>query len=67
MATTDKLLTVFEAAALLGYKPGTVRARIWKREWPYVKLGRSVRLKESFINRLIGSNEIPVRTKEEKQ
>ena len=48
MASPEKLLTVSEAAERTGYKPATVRSKILKREWPYVKLSRSVRLKESL-------------------
>lgn len=58
---TEKLLKVDEAAERTGFKSATVRAKILKREWPYVKLGRSVRLKESFISRLIEQSEVPAR------
>lgn len=61
MASPERLLTVSEAAERTGYKPATVRSKILKREWPYVKLSRSVRLKESFISRLIEDSEVPAR------
>jgi len=61
MATPEKLLTVSEAAALVGYKQATVRSKILKREWPHCKIGRSVRLKESFLTRLIEDSEVPAR------
>jgi excisionase family DNA binding protein len=57
----DRLLTVIEAAERLSYKQSTVRSKILKREWPYVKLGRSVRLRESFVNSLIEQSEVPAR------
>jgi excisionase family DNA binding protein len=61
MAISERLLTVSEAAERTGYKPATVRAKILKREWPYCKVGRSVRLKESFLTRLIEDSEVPAR------
>lgn len=61
MATLEKLLTVAEAAERLGYKQSTIRAKILKREWPFCRVGRSVRLKESFLTRLIEDSEIPAR------
>jgi excisionase family DNA binding protein len=59
----ERLLRVEEAAERTGYKQATVRSKILKREWPYIKLGRSVRLRESFISRLIAQSEIPARVK----
>jgi hypothetical protein len=35
--------------------------KILKREWPYIKLGSSVRLRESFIVKLINDSEVPAR------
>ena len=57
----EKLLRVDEAAEQTGLKPATVRMKILKRTWPYVKLGRSVRLKQSFIERMISQGEVPAR------
>jgi excisionase family DNA binding protein len=59
----DRLLTVVEAADRMGMKQSTVRAKILKREWPYIKVGRSVRLRESFIESLINQGEVPARVK----
>ncbi len=61
MATSDRLLTVSEAAERLGYKESTIRAKILKRQWPFCRVGRSVRLKESFLTRLIEDSEVPAR------
>jgi excisionase family DNA binding protein len=58
---SEKLLRVDEAAERLGLKPATVRSKILKREWPYVKIGRSVRLKESMIARMIEDSGVPAR------
>jgi excisionase family DNA binding protein len=54
-----RLLTVDEVARLTGWRPATIRQKVWRRELPYVKLGRSVRFKEAEINRLIEGSEIP--------
>lgn len=54
-----RLLTVDEVARVTGWKPATIRQKIWRRELPYVKLGRSVRFKEEVINRLIEGSIIP--------
>lgn len=47
------LLSVNEVAARTGWKPCTVRKKILRRELGYVKLGRSVRVPESELERLI--------------
>jgi excisionase family DNA binding protein len=56
---TPKLLTVGEFAAEVGWKPSTVRQKIWRRELEYVKLGRSVRLKPETAQRLIERGTVP--------
>ena len=61
MAIPERLLTVAQVAERTGYRESTVRAKILKREWPYLKVGRAVRLKESFLSRLIEDSEIPAR------
>jgi excisionase family DNA binding protein len=59
----EKLLNVEQAAELTGYKQATIRSKILKRQWPFIKLGRSVRIKESFISQLIDASEVPAREK----
>ena len=54
-----KLLTVEEFAAAIGWKPCSVRQKIWRRELPYVKISRSVRLKQETLDRLIEGGTIP--------
>jgi excisionase family DNA binding protein len=54
-----KLLTVDEFARACGWKPATVRMKIYRRELPYVKLGRSVRLKEETLDNLIERSVVP--------
>jgi excisionase family DNA binding protein len=54
-----RLLTVEQVSQLTGWRPATIRQKVWRRELPYVKLGRSVRFKESEISRLIEGSSIP--------
>jgi excisionase family DNA binding protein len=54
-----KLLTVEEFATALGWKPSTVRQKIWRRELEYVKLGRSVRFKAETAQNLIERGTVP--------
>ena len=49
----DKLVTVREAAELLGLKPVTIRAWIRRRKITYVRLGRAVRIPTSAIEKII--------------
>ncbi len=56
------LLTVFEFAVRTGWKPSTVRKKILRRELGYVKLGRSVRIPESELERLISNGFRPALT-----
>lgn len=54
-----KLLTVDQVAAITGWKPATIRQKVWRRELPYLKLGRNIRFREQVITELIESSEIP--------
>jgi len=56
---TKRLLTVDEFAAALGLRPKSVRQRIWRRELPYVKVGRNVRLRAELVDELIERGTIP--------
>jgi len=54
-----RLLTVDQVARLTGWRPATIRMKVWRRELPYVKLGRSVRFKEDEINKIIEGSAMP--------
>jgi excisionase family DNA binding protein len=56
-----RLLTVEEFAFATGAKPATVRQRMWRRDLPYVKVGRNVRLKAELVDELIERGTIPAR------
>ncbi len=60
MTKLEVLLNVDEVAHLTGWRPSTIRRKVWLRELPYVKLGRSVRFKESEIKALIEIESFPV-------
>jgi len=53
MKTSERLLTVAEAAGRLGFKESTIRKRILQRSMVYVKNGRAVRVPIEEVNRLI--------------
>jgi excisionase family DNA binding protein len=56
-----KLLSVSQAAEILGVKVGTVRLWVSKRRLAHVKLSRCVRIPEAEINRLICESTVPAR------
>lgn len=56
---SDRLLTVREAAARLACPVSTVYALSYERKIAVVKLGRSLRIRESEIEKLIRRNERP--------
>jgi excisionase family DNA binding protein len=57
----ERLLTVREAAARTGHKEATWRAWILLRKVPYHKVGRSIRIAESDLTRLIEESRIPAK------
>jgi excisionase family DNA binding protein len=54
------LLTVREVAGFLRLRPVTVYQWIWKKRIRYVKVGRTVRIPQSEVERLT-SNVIPAK------
>lgn len=48
-----RLLNVKEAARLLGTTPGSLYSMVWRREVPFVKLGRSLRFDVNDLDALI--------------
>jgi excisionase family DNA binding protein len=54
-----ELLTVDQVAQVTGWKPATIRQKVWRREIDYVKLGRNIRFKQDVIERLIEGCEVP--------
>lgn len=57
----NRLLTLREAARLTGHRESTWRAWVLHRRVPYFKLGRSVRVSERDLQKLIEEARIPAR------
>lgn len=53
------LLNVNEFAAATGWKPSTVRFKVWAREVEFVRMGRSIRFKPETVERLIAEGTVP--------
>jgi excisionase family DNA binding protein len=53
------LLNVNEFAAATGWKPATVRSKVWTREIEFVRMGRSIRFKPETVEKLIERNTVP--------
>ena len=56
---SDRLLTVRQAADVLGHSVSTVRILINRGTLPAVKLGRSIRIRQSDLDTFI--SELPLR------
>jgi excisionase family DNA binding protein len=48
-----RLLTVPQAAEYLGTTPATLYTKVWRREIPFIKLGRSIRFDVRDLDELI--------------
>jgi excisionase family DNA binding protein len=57
------LLTIPQAAEVLGLSAATIRSWLSQHKVPVVKLGRAVRLKETDIRKLIEEGYIPARNR----
>ena len=57
----SKLLNVEEFAAAVGWKPATVRQKVWRREVEFVRMGRSIRFKRETAEKLIERGTVPPR------
>jgi excisionase family DNA binding protein len=53
-----RLLTVRQAAEYLGTTPATLYTKIWRREIPFIKLGRSVRFDVRDLDELIACSKV---------
>lgn len=47
----EKLLTIEEAAELLSLKVSRLRTAVFRREIPFIKIGRLVRFKEDTLQK----------------
>lgn len=55
----EKLLTTDEAAALLAIKPSKLRSAVFKREIPYLKIGRLVRFAKADLMKWLEARKKP--------
>jgi excisionase family DNA binding protein len=55
------ILTTQQTADRLGLSQGAVKKMIYRRQITFVKIGRSVRIPENEIDRLIQANVVPRR------
>jgi excisionase family DNA binding protein len=55
------LLNIEEFAAAVGWKPATVRQKVWRREIDFVRMGRSIRFKPETVQKLIERGTVPAR------
>jgi excisionase family DNA binding protein len=53
-----RLMTVKQAADYLGTTPATLYTKIWRREIPFIKLGRSVRFDVIDLDQLIAESKV---------
>ena len=58
---SDRLLTLREAAERTGFRESTWRAWVLRRLVPYHKIGRSVRIAQADIERMIERARVPAR------
>lgn len=58
VARGARLLTVRQAAEYLGTTAATLYTKIWRREIPFIKLGRSVRFDVTDLDQLIAQSKI---------
>ena len=60
-----KLLTLRECSERTGHRESTWRAWVLRRRVPYYKVGRSVRVAEADLERMIEQARIPARERGE--
>jgi excisionase family DNA binding protein len=53
-----RLLTVQQAADYLGTTASTLYSKVWRREIPFIKLGRSVRFDLADLDKLIEQSKV---------
>lgn len=59
--TERKLLTIKEAAAALSLSPKTIWAWRGRRQIEFIEIGRSVRVSQSEIDRILTKGTVPAR------
>lgn len=58
----QRLLSIKQASELLGVKPATLRAwRLRRKNLPFVRVGRAVRVPAEALEKFIRQNTVPAR------
>ena len=57
--TTVRLRSLPEAADRLGLSVKTLRMWVWRRSIEYVKIGRTIRISDDKINKIIERGTVP--------
>jgi len=57
--TNNNLLNIREFAAAVGWKPATVRQKVWRRQIEFVRMGRSIRFRPETVRKLIERGTVP--------
>lgn len=60
-SNAERLMTVEEAAAYLGWAVGTLYNKVQAAEVPHKKLGRSVRFRRSELDAWVEQQAVPAR------
>jgi len=58
---SDVLLTVPQCARRLGIREKTLRFWIWQRKIEFIKIGRSIRISEHVVSRIVEQGTVPAR------
>ncbi len=53
------LLTIKQAADYLGMTESAIRCWVWKRQIPYLKIGRAVRIEPATLDSIISRGLVP--------
>jgi excisionase family DNA binding protein len=59
MDMNNNLLNIEEFAAAVGWKPATVRQKVWRRQIDFIRMGRSIRFKPETVQKLIERGTVP--------
>ena len=60
---TKGLWTVDQVAEATGWKPSTVRQKVWRREIEFVRMGRSIRFRPETVEQLIIEGTVTVQNR----
>lgn len=53
------LLTIEQFAEALGLSPKTIRQRVWRRQVPFVRIGRSIRFRPETVDEIVNRGSVP--------